>query len=770
MPDKGTKKTEKEIKKVEKNLEEIYSEAEKDIQDKLTTFMSKYSAKNQIKLDKLSAGEITQEEYNNWVQGQIFQKKQWQNKHDQIIGVMTNTNKVAVNMVNGSMYGVFAFNSNYQAYQIEKGFGINFGFGLYDTSTVTNLIKNDPQILPKWKINEKKDYIWNSKKVNNAITQGIIQGESLDKITKRISTGLCAQNENLMKTFARTGMTQAQNAGRYQRQMDAKQLGINLVKEWMSTLDGRTRDSHRHMDGEKIKVGDKWHPQKFSNGCRYPGDPEGPPREVYNCRCTLVADLVDYPAEYERYDNIDGKPIKNMTYDEWATAKGGVGHTKTKYKKISGTTTKAQASKLKAAQTALDKAKQELSDIEQEITNKGADKTFTGIWKNQNITYADYDAKKHTIEAKKQYYEYQIAEAKKDFNEIFANDEEATAFWNAFTDYTTGTYDPAKGAKIGELLEKYGYDNSDMSDMYSVYLSSKSKIGNMDKYLNDLTEFETHGEEYSKLLKNRDDIKQKVKEASQEVTNLTTKKTTGGIFTTDAYSEDRKNNALKASTREEADKALRPKTKEVWKIATQDQKEAAYDYTYGSGGFNRPLRGYKGSWNNKGVVGEVSLDYEGKSKKIKDLTSMIEQSSLDQDTWLVRGVNNTGLAGFLGIDEKMLYSSESDLQNLLLGKEISDPAFMSCGSAAGTGFGSNISIYCPKGTKGLYVEPFSYYGSGDDLDWDGESDQKYLGSELETILQRNTKFRVTKVTNNYGSVSIEVEVVGQDPYEISYPD
>ena len=380
MSDKGTKKTEKEIKKVEKNLEEVYSEAEKDIQDKLTTFMSKYSAKNQIKLDKLNAGEITQEEYSNWVQGQIFQGKQWQNKHDQIVGVMTNTNKVAVNMVNGGMYGVFAFNSNYQAYQIEKGFGINFGFGLYDTSAVTNLIKNDPQILPKWKINEKKDYIWNSKKVNNAITQGIIQGESLDKITKRISTGLCAQNENLMKTFARTGMTQAQNAGRYQRQMDAKQLGINLVKEWMSTLDGRTRDSHRHMDGEKLKVGDKWHPQKFSNGCRYPGDPEAPPQEVYNCRCTLVADLVDYPAEYERYDNIDGKPIKNMTYDEWATAKGGVGHTKTKYKKISGTTTSttAKASVKAVSNKVSDKpvvnvegAKPRTADYITDVTNTG---------------------------------------------------------------------------------------------------------------------------------------------------------------------------------------------------------------------------------------------------------------------------------------------------------------------------------------------------------------------------------------------------------------
>lgn len=338
MSDIGTKKTDKEIAKLEKELEEVYSDAKKDILNKINDFNSKFLSKDKIHMQELKEGKITQQQYDNWLAGQVFQSEQWASKKKQIIDVMTSTNKVAVNIVNHNMYGVFAFNGNYQAYDIEKGFGINFGFGLYDASTVINLIKNDPQILPKWKIDEKKDYIWNQKKVNNAITQGIIQGENLDKIADRLSTGLCAQNKNTMKTFARTGMTQAQNAGRYQRQMDAKKLGINMVKEWMSTLDGRTRDSHRHMDGEQIKVGDKWHPQKFSNGLRYPGDPEGDPREVYNCRCTLVADLVDYPAEYERYDNIDGKPIKNMTYDEWAKAKGGVEHTRTKYTKKETTT------------------------------------------------------------------------------------------------------------------------------------------------------------------------------------------------------------------------------------------------------------------------------------------------------------------------------------------------------------------------------------------------------------------------------------------------
>lgn len=323
MSDYGSRKTDKEIARLEKRIREVYAEAEKDLNEKIRSFYDKFNVKERIKREELANGKITQEEYSRWLSGQAFQSELWNAKRDQIVSTMHSANKLAIRMVNGKAADVFAFNSNYQAYQIEKGFGVNFGFGLYDGTTVVNLLRNDPQILPKWKIDEKKDYIWNYKKVNNAITQGIIQGERLDQITDRLATELCAQNMNTMKTFARTGMTQAQNAGRFQRQMDAKKLGINLVKEWMATLDGRTRDSHRHLDGEQIKVGDKWHPQRFSNGCRYPGDPEGPAREVYNCRCTLVADLVDYPAEYERYDNINGKPIKNMTYDEWAKAKSG---------------------------------------------------------------------------------------------------------------------------------------------------------------------------------------------------------------------------------------------------------------------------------------------------------------------------------------------------------------------------------------------------------------------------------------------------------------
>lgn len=44
---------------------------------------------------------------------------------------------------------------------------------------------------------------------------------------------------------------------------------------------GRTRESHRRVDGEIRELD-----EKFSNGLMFPGDPNGSAAEVVNCRCT----------------------------------------------------------------------------------------------------------------------------------------------------------------------------------------------------------------------------------------------------------------------------------------------------------------------------------------------------------------------------------------------------------------------------------------------------------------------------------------------------
>lgn len=316
MADYGAIYTDKEIAKLDKEIRSIYKEAEKDINAKMKNFVAKSKAKEQKYQQKVASGQMTQKEFDRWKEGQVFQGKQWQAKKDEILETIHNSNVIATKMINGESINVFAANANYMSYDMEHGAGVNFGFSLYDSNTVTNLIKNDPQLLPQWKIDKPKDYKWSQKKLSRSITQGIIQGESLDKIANRLSDKLASTNANKMKTFARTAMTGAQNSGRQTQLENAKNLGIELMKEWMATLDPHTRDSHRDLDGEQVEV-DK----KFSNGLMFPGEPGGAPAEVYNCRCTMVSDIKKYPSTYNRYDNISGKQIKNMSYRDWEDAK-----------------------------------------------------------------------------------------------------------------------------------------------------------------------------------------------------------------------------------------------------------------------------------------------------------------------------------------------------------------------------------------------------------------------------------------------------------------
>ena len=128
-----------------------------------------------------------------------------------------------------------------------------------------------------------KDIPWNMKKINAETLQGILQGESMGKIAKRI-INVQEMNKTQAIRSARTTVTGAENKGRQDSYKRAEADGIILQKEWIATNDGRTRHSHAMLDGATVDQ-DK----KFDNGLMYPGDPNGRPEETWNCRCTVAA-------------------------------------------------------------------------------------------------------------------------------------------------------------------------------------------------------------------------------------------------------------------------------------------------------------------------------------------------------------------------------------------------------------------------------------------------------------------------------------------------
>ena len=281
MADKAHRLTDEKLEEMEKRLSAIYSRAEKEIQKTADEYFSKFAKQDEAKRKLLEQGKITEDEYKKWRKGKVMYGKRFTEMKEQCAKQLLNVNQTALAYVNGELPEVYAINYNALAGSVDGVDG--YSFTLVDADTVRNLAVTDSSLLPYKELDPAKDIPWNMKKINAETLQGVLQGESMDKIAKRLRN-VQEMNKTQAIRSARTIVTGAENKGRQDSYARAEADGIILQKEWLATNDGRTRHSHAMLDGAIVDQ-DK----KFENGLMYPGDPSGRPEEVYNCRCTLVA-------------------------------------------------------------------------------------------------------------------------------------------------------------------------------------------------------------------------------------------------------------------------------------------------------------------------------------------------------------------------------------------------------------------------------------------------------------------------------------------------
>ena len=323
--DLGHKLTDKELAKLERRIAKLYREAGKELQETIDAYFEQFKKRDEemkALIGTVQNGkEWTEADYKQWRLNQIGRGERYQAMRDKVAHRVTDANAVAVSYTNDATPGIYSLNRNYSAYTIEQVAG-NVGFDLWDEQTVKRLMVEQPDLMPyyppKRALKRGIDLAYGKKQITASVTSSILQGKSIkhmaDDLQKRITT---MSRDSAIRT-ARTAVTGAQNAGRMDSYAAAEKMGIKLKKEWLATLDARTRHSHAMLDGEQVAQ-DK----KFSNGCRFPGDPQGPPWEIYNCRCTLVAALdgIDTSSAQRRARNADTgqtEVISNMSYAEWA--------------------------------------------------------------------------------------------------------------------------------------------------------------------------------------------------------------------------------------------------------------------------------------------------------------------------------------------------------------------------------------------------------------------------------------------------------------------
>ena len=322
--DFGHKLTDKELAKLERRIAKLYRDAGEELQATIDAYFEQFKKRDEemkALIGTVQNGkEWTEADYKQWRINQIGRGERYQAMRDKVAQRATDANAVAVSYTNDATPGIYSLNRNYAAYTIERVTG-NIGFDLWDEQTVKRLMVEQPDLMPYYPkdraLKRGIDLAYGKKQITASVTSSILQGKSIkhmaDDLQKRITT---MSRDSAIRT-ARTAVTGAQNAGRMDSYAAAEKMGIKLKKEWLATLDARTRHSHAMLDGEQVAQ-DK----KFSNGCRFPGDPQGPPWEIYNCRCTLIA-AVDGADTSDGLRRTRDGLISDMTYAQWEASKQG---------------------------------------------------------------------------------------------------------------------------------------------------------------------------------------------------------------------------------------------------------------------------------------------------------------------------------------------------------------------------------------------------------------------------------------------------------------
>lgn len=262
-----------------KELEKQYSKALKDINEKVKQFQADIDLLDQA-LSQDGLDDTTKALLQSQKRSKVYQRQYQESLKGQVSGILD------------KMHG-----DNYTT--IDKYLN-----GCYETGYVGTMYsiagQGIPLVVPIDQAAAVKAVLTDSKVSNGLYSAlGVNVGKLKKTITQEISRGIASSlpysdiARNLKNTvnvplynakrIVRTESHRIQQTSTRDAQQAAKAKGADVLKQWDSSLDGRTRDSHRRVDGEIRELD-----EKFSNGLMYPGDSNGSAAEVVNCRCVAL--------------------------------------------------------------------------------------------------------------------------------------------------------------------------------------------------------------------------------------------------------------------------------------------------------------------------------------------------------------------------------------------------------------------------------------------------------------------------------------------------
>lgn len=295
------RKTDERLREMEEHLTGIYTRAYKTLRVRWDEYLLPLDKEiERLRLDVKNATDKEEKkearkQYAQAVKNRTVRDQHFRDMAANLTENLANVNKTALSYINGELPDVYAINYNDMGSLVVEDansvFHTGFSFDLVDAETVRILASEDPKLLPYKELDVPKDMRWNTKMINSEVLQGILLGESVPDIAKRLEN-VVGMNERSSITNARTMVTGAENRGRMESMRRAEADGIMLQRIWMSAEDGRVRDAHAYLDGQTRGVDEPF--ENELGKIMYPGDPTAEPANFYNCRCTLGTEIIGF--------------------------------------------------------------------------------------------------------------------------------------------------------------------------------------------------------------------------------------------------------------------------------------------------------------------------------------------------------------------------------------------------------------------------------------------------------------------------------------------
>lgn len=287
--DNARKLVNRRLSQVEQQLLETYSKASRELQSEWDAYMKR----NQSKVDALYQSyqsallsgdkqqiQTTLAAYQAKLASVTYKSEDYRQKVNELTNKMSNLNKQALSIVNGNTPYAAATGYNQMKTDIEQNMIPGIRWDIVNEDTVRLALQGKVK-LPEKKLDVPKDKRWNKKKMNAELLQGILQGEDIPTIAKRLQKVTDMNKASAIRN-ARTMMTYAENAGRQASYNRAADNGIILNKIWETAGDDRVRDSHQAINGEEVP-----YDKNFSIGYEFPG-------QEWNCRCTMFTHIIGF--------------------------------------------------------------------------------------------------------------------------------------------------------------------------------------------------------------------------------------------------------------------------------------------------------------------------------------------------------------------------------------------------------------------------------------------------------------------------------------------